>query len=60
MKQVKMAYEKCKTKLPKRPPDEIDFGLGYQTALEWILSWETDSESIEIIKRELDDETKKT
>ncbi len=36
MKQVKIAYDKCKKKLPNRPPDEIDFGLGFRAALRWI------------------------
>jgi hypothetical protein len=38
MKQVKIAFAKCKKKLPKRPPNEIDFGLGFRAALRWILS----------------------
>ena len=33
MKQVKIAYDKCKKKMPNRPPDEIDFGLGWRAAL---------------------------
>lgn len=33
MKQVKILFEKCKKKLPNRPPDEIDFGLGFRAAL---------------------------
>ena len=36
MKQVKKTYKECKAKLPNRPPDEIDFGLGFRAALEWI------------------------
>lgn len=36
MKQVKIAYEKCRKKMPKRPPDEIDFGLGFRAALGWL------------------------
>ena len=36
MKQVKIAYDKCKKKLPNRPPDEIDFGLGFRAGLTWI------------------------
>jgi len=36
MKQVKIAYAKCKEKMPKRPPDEIDFGLGFRAALRWM------------------------
>ncbi len=35
MKQVKILYEKCKKKMPHRPPDEIDFGLGFRAALGW-------------------------
>ena len=37
MKQVKIAYEKCKAKMPHRPPDEIDFGLGFGASLIWVL-----------------------
>lgn len=37
MKQVKIAFEKCKKKLPNRPPDEIDFGLGFRAGLGWVL-----------------------
>ena len=37
MKQVKIAYDKCKKKLPNRPPDEIAFGLGFRSALEEVL-----------------------
>lgn len=36
MKQVKIAYDKCKAKMPNRPPDEIDFGLGFRAGLDWI------------------------
>ena len=36
MKQVKIAYGECKAKLPNRPPDEIDFGLGFRAALRWM------------------------
>lgn len=36
-KQVKIAYDKCKEKIPNRPPDEIDFGLGFQAGLNWVL-----------------------
>ena len=39
MKQVKIAYEKCKAKIPHRPPDEIDFGLGFRAALGVVLEW---------------------
>jgi hypothetical protein len=39
MKQVKIEYEKCKAKLPNRPPDEIDFGLGFRAALSIMYSW---------------------
>ena len=40
MKQVKIAYSKYKKKLPNRPPDEIDFGLGFRAALKWLLEHE--------------------
>ena len=36
MKQVKILYAKCKARIPKRPPDEIDFGLGFRAALRWV------------------------
>ena len=36
MKQVKIAFNKCKMKMPNRPPDEIDFGLGFRAALEML------------------------
>ncbi len=36
MKQVKIAYAKCRAKMPNRPPDEIDFGLGFRAALKWV------------------------
>ena len=36
MKQVKIAYAKCKEKMPNRPPDEIDFGLGFRAGLRWL------------------------
>ena len=57
MKQAKISYEKYKEKLPKRPPNEIDFGLGFQAAIKWILMELELEESFEIfharIKREL-------
>ncbi len=37
MKQVKIEYLKCKKRMPHRPLDEIDFGLGWRTALKWVL-----------------------
>ena len=37
--QVKTAYEKCRTKLPNRPPDEIDFGLGWRAAFQNMENW---------------------
>lgn len=36
MKQVKIAYNEYRAKLPNRPPNEIDFGLGFNSALIWI------------------------
>lgn len=38
MKQVKILYKKCKKKLPNRPPNEIDFGLGFRAALRYVKS----------------------
>ena len=40
MKQVKIAFEECKKKLPNRPPDKIDFGLGFEAALKLVLACE--------------------
>jgi hypothetical protein len=40
MEQAKIAYDKCKKKMPNRPPDEIDFGLGFRAALRWSLTQE--------------------
>ena len=37
MKQVKIAFDKCKEKIPKRPPDELDFGLGWRAAAGYFL-----------------------
>ena len=54
MKQVKILYKKCKEKLPNRPPDEIDFGLGFRAALRWIVSCDTDLEADELIEKELE------
>ena len=63
MKQVKILYEKCKKKMPNRPPDEIDFGLGFRAGLDWILltyqNYMYDSEHfdtshiIDVIEKEL-------
>jgi hypothetical protein len=36
MKQVKKAYEEYKAKFSNRPPNEIDFGLGFNSALIWL------------------------
>ncbi len=57
MKQVKIAYDKCKAKMPHRPPDEIDFGLGFQAALETALSLNSvrvHDDVYEDIKKELE------
>lgn len=37
MKQVQIEYEKCKKKMSHRPPDEIDFGLGFRAATRYFL-----------------------
>lgn len=37
MKQVKILSEECKKKFPNRPPDEIDFGLGWRAAFKILL-----------------------
>ncbi len=54
MKQVKILFDKCKKKLPNRPPDEFDFGLGFRAALGWIRSCDTGPEADEIIEKELE------
>ena len=36
IKQAKKEYNKYKEKFPNRPPNEIDFGLGFKAALEWV------------------------
>ena len=55
MKQVKIAYEKCKKVLPNRPPDEIDFGLGFRAALKWVLTHKADIISTKFIEKELEE-----
>ena len=58
MKQVKILYERCKKRMPHRPPDEIDFGLGFRAGLELIfniLDYSTEHEQIkDIIETELE------
>ena len=49
MKQVKIAYDKCKAKMPNRPPDEIDFGLGFRAGLDWIKSQSEVAKSLYMI-----------
>ena len=49
MKQVKIAYKEYKKKLPNRPPDEIDFGLGFRAALNWIKSQSQTGKSLYMI-----------
>jgi len=57
MKQVKKAYKGCKAKLPNRPPDEIDFGLGFRAGLEMIIEEVTLSPiGLETIQKELGNE----
>lgn len=57
MKQVKIAYNRCKKKIPRRPPDEIDFGLGFRAALNWLDGggfYSHDGDEIQtVIKKEL-------
>ena len=59
MKQVKIEFEKCKKRMPNRPPDEIDFGLGFRAALKWVESqyctgdWDDGSALQTAIKEEL-------
>lgn len=53
MKQSKIYYEKCRKKLPHRPPNEIDFGLGFRAALEWALTHKADIINTKFIKKEL-------
>ena len=60
MKQCKVLYEKCKKKLSNRPPDEIDFGLGFRAALKMVLKEITLSPiGLKTIQEELENETKK-
>lgn len=58
MKQVKIAFEKCKKKLPNRPPDEIDFGLGFRAGLNWtkeeIVECLSPQDALELIEEELE------
>lgn len=59
MKQVKKAYNKCKAKMPHRPPDEIDFGLGFQAGLLWMRSRSNITENLLFYKidvKEIDEE----
>lgn len=44
MKQVKKAYNECRAKLSNRPPDEIDFGLGFRAGVRWALSHKYDTD----------------
>lgn len=36
MKECKRQFQECKKRLPNRPPDEIDFGLGFSAGLRWM------------------------
>ena len=61
MKQVKVAFNKCKMKMPNRPPDEIDFGLGFRAALLWFykVADHLSPTDCDILDEELDNENKK-
>ena len=58
MKQVKIAYAKCKAKMSHRPPDEIDFRLGFRAALNWFyekLDFSIEHEELkDILEKELE------
>lgn len=56
MKQVKIEFEKCKAKIPNRPPDEIDFGLGWRAALDWELEELEREESYETFHARIKEE----
>ena len=56
MKQVKIAYEECKKKLPNRPPDEIDFGLGFRAACSFMLEELEKEEPFEEYKTRINEE----
>ena len=59
MKQVKICYEQVKKRMLNRPPDEIDFGLGFRMALIWVHEqhcrgdWDDGSALETAIKQEL-------
>jgi len=42
MKQCKIIFERYKKNLSNRPPDEIDFSLGFRAALKWLQRENTD------------------
>ena len=56
MKQVKILYKKCKAKLPNRPPDEIDFGLGWRAAARYFLAELEIEESFEVFHARIKEE----
>jgi len=58
MEQVKIAFEECRKKLPNRPPDEIDFGLGFRAALRGILEELEVEESFEEFEARIKEELK--
>ncbi len=57
MKQVKIAYDKCKAKMPHQPPDEIDFGLGFRAGVRWasdkVVESSSPQEALQLIQEEL-------
>ena len=56
MKQVKIVYDECRKKMPNRPPDEIDFGLGFRAALGVVYGWLDYSTEHEEIKDKIEKE----
>ena len=56
MKQVKIAFEKCQKKMPHRPPDEIDFGLGWRAAARYFLAELEIEESFEVFHARIKEE----
>jgi len=56
MKQVKIAYREFKAKYPNSPLNEIDFGLGFRAALNWMKSESQTAKSLYMINVNIIDE----
>lgn len=61
MKEVKKVYEECKKRFPNRPPDEIDFGLGWKEALLWFwkVAEHLSPSDCDLLDKELGNDTSK-